>query len=315
MNKIHHSKKYMSPIILILPLLFAGCTNREEIPKVILSETETAVENEAKPVSVPIRIAISAIASPRKNIMDYESILWYVGHKLGRPVEIVQRETYAECISLLENREVDVAFVCSGPYVVCRERFGAELLAVPQIRGKTIYQSYIIVHKKSPIQRFEDLRGKTFAFTDPLSTTGKMYPTYLILKKGELPNAYFRNTIFTKGHDNSVKAVADNLVDGAAVDQLIWEDLSRTKPEIARQTRIILKSPPFGMPPVIIHPAINDRFKAEMRRIFLSMHKDEEGRKLLKKSGIERFVLQDDSAYDSIRQMRSEVLRLTRIYQ
>lgn len=293
-------------------LFLTGCGGREDIPKVVLSDVETTVESDAKPASPPIRIAICAVASPKKNIVDYESILRYLSRELGRLVEIVQRETYAECISLLENREIDAGFVCSGPYVESRERFGAELLVVPQVGGKTTYQSYVIVHKESPIQRFKDLRGKTFAFTDPLSNTGKLYPTYLILKGGELPDSFFSKTIFTKGHDNSVQAVAVKMVDGAAVDSLIWEDLLRTEPEVAGRTRVILKSPPFGIPPVIVHPALHKDLKADLRRIFLSMHENEEGKRLLSKIRIERFVSVDDSAYDSIQLMKSEVLRLMR---
>ena len=296
-------------------LFFAGCTSQEDIPKVVLSDVETPVESKAKPFPVPLRICISAIVSPSKNIVDYESILQYLGRRLGRPIEIIQRDTYGESISLLENREIDLALICSGPYVVCRKRFGAELLVAPQVDGKTTYQSYVIVHKESLIRRFKDLRGKTFAFTDPLSNTGKMYPTYLILKSGEFPDTYFRKTIFTRGHDNSVKAVADKLVDGAAVDSLVWENLSRTEPEVAGRTRVILRSPPFGIPPIIVHPALHTELKNTLRSLFLNMHENKEGGKLLARVGIERFVMVDDSAYDSVRHMMSEVARLTQTYK
>ncbi len=252
-----------------------------------------------------LRIAVGAIISPAKSLIFYEDIFDYIGEKLGCGVEMVQRKTYAEVNFLMKERRIEAAFVCSRPYVEGHDDFGMELLCVPVCFGKTEYRSYFIVHRDSTIQNLEDLRGKLFAFSDPLSNTGMLIPTYTLAKMGETPELFFRKYIFTYSHDNSIRSVAEKFVDGAAVDSLIWEYLSVKEPQLTAQTRIILKSPPCAIPPVVISPGIDSELKEKLRSAFLNMHNDPRGRKILKRVLIDRFTVVEDGAYDSIRQMES----------
>jgi phosphonate transport system substrate-binding protein len=252
-----------------------------------------------------LKIAVGAIISPTKSLVFYEDIFDYIGEKLGREVEMVQRKTYAEVNFLLEEGRIDAAFVCSRPYVEGHRDFGMELLCVPMCFGKTEYCSYFIVHKDSLIQKLEDLRGKVFAFSDPLSNTGMLIPTYTLAMMGERPESFFRRHIFTYSHDNSIRSVAEKLVDGAAVDSLIWEYLKAEDPKWTAQTRIIYRSTPCGIPPVVVSPGIAPQLKEKLRSAFLNMHNDPRGREILKRILIDRFTVIEDSAYNSIRQMKT----------
>lgn len=289
-------------------LLPAACGQEPAEPRISFSDVETSAR-ETPPLVKPIRVAIASTVSPQRNLRDYERMLQYLGRKLGMPVEVVQRSGYSECIALLENREVEAAFVCSGPYVEARERFGAEALVVPRVRGEGTYCAYVIARKGGPIHRFADLRGKVFAFTDPLSTTGKLYPSRLLAKLGVPAEAYFSRTIFTWGHDNSVEAVAHGLADGASVSSLVWEGLAKSGASVAAQTKVIERSASFGMPPVIVHPRLDPELKKRLRGVFLRMHLDPEGRALLGQAGIGRFTEGKDSDYDGVRRMRAAVTR------
>jgi phosphonate transport system substrate-binding protein len=251
-----------------------------------------------------LKIAVGAIISPTKSLVFYEDIFDYIGEKLGREVEMVQRKTYAEVNFLLEEGRIDAAFVCSRPYVEGHRDFGMELLCVPMCFGKTEYCSYFIVHKDSLIQKLEDLRGKVFAFSDPLSNTGMLIPTYTLAMMGERPESFFRRHIFTYSHDNSIRSVTEKLVDGAAVDSLIWEYLKAEDPKWTAQTRIIYRSTPCGIPPVVVSPGIAPQLKEKLRSAFLNMHNDSRGREILKRILIDRFTVIEDSAYNSIRQMK-----------
>lgn len=287
-------------------VVLAACGNDPAEPRVSFSDVGPLAGG-AVPVVKPLRIAIASIVSPQRNLRDYERMLQYLGRKLGMPVEVVQRSGYSECIALLENREIDVAFVCSGPYVDARERFGAEALVVPRVSGQGTYCAYIIARKPGRVGTFADLRGKVFAFTDPLSTTGKLYPSLLLTKLGRTAETYFARTIFTGGHDNSVEAVAHGLADGAAVSSLVWEGLAKSGSSAAAQTKVIGRSLPFGMPPVVVHPRLDPELKRKLREVFLTMHLDAEGRALLEHAGIGRFTRAADSSYDGVRRMRAAV--------
>ena len=252
-----------------------------------------------------LRIAVGAIISPAVSLTFYEDIFDYIGENLGREVEMVQRKTYTEVNFLMKESRIDAAFVCSRPYVEGHRNFGLEILCVPVCFGKTEYCSYFIVHKDSPIQNLEELRGKVFAFSDPLSNTGMLIPTYTLAKMGETPESFFRRYIFTYSHDNSIRSVAEKFVDGAAVDSLIWEYLNTKEPEWTAQTRIIYESTPCAIPPMVVLPGIDQELKDKLRSAFLNMHNDTRGREILKKVLIDRFTVIEDNAYDSIRQMET----------
>ncbi|MBS1158113.1 MAG: phosphonate transporter substrate-binding protein [Proteobacteria bacterium] len=254
-----------------------------------------------------LRIAVSAMISPKDTENSYFDLLRLIGRHMGREVIFVQRKTYAEVNALLEQREIDLAFVCAGPYVDGHERFGMELLAVPVAHGGMVYHSYFIVSRDGPVKDFAGLRGRRFAFTDPNSNTGYLVPAYVLSRRGETPKSFFGETFFTNSHDNSIKAVADGLADGAAVDSLIWEYINATNPVDTARTRIIDKSPPYGIPPIVVHPALDPEFKRQLREVVLHLHEDPQAAALLKNIQIERFAVGNDAMYDSVRQMQREL--------
>jgi phosphonate transport system substrate-binding protein len=243
--------------------------------------------------------------TPVSAVKYYQQVVDYLGEKLGVPSEMVHRTTYDEIDVMLENNAVDVAFICSSPYVLDKEKFGVELLVAPQVSGEVYYHSNIIVHKDSPIETFEQLRDLTFAFVDPKSNTGRLYPTYFLAKRDELPDSFFSSYQYSYSHNKSVEMVAKNRVDGASVDSIVYDYMVATGSPYAKQTKIIHRSPKFGIPPVVVPPNISPYLKESLRSIFLEMHDDPEGKLILEGMKIERFVEVPDANYDAIRAMRA----------
>ena len=251
--------------------------------------------------AVPLRVAIAAVISPKGTLESYSPLLNYLEEKLNRPVELIQRRTYLEINDLIEHGEVDLAFVCTSAYVQGHDTFGMELLVAPQVDGKTTYNSLLIVPTDSAAQSMEDLRGKVFAFTDPISLSGRVYPTYVVQQLGFTPEEFFARTFFTYSHDEAIRAVASGLADGAAVDSLVYEFALARDPSLKDKVRVIHTSPDFGIPPVVVSPFTRPQVKAELQALLLGMATDPEAREALSVIGVERFVLIEDSAYDGVR--------------
>jgi phosphonate transport system substrate-binding protein len=254
-------------------------------------------------VQTPLRIAVAAMISPEETLGAYQALMDYIAAKLHRPVEIKQRRTYQEVNDMLGAGKLDAAILCSGPYVHARRQYGVELLAVPVINGSPTYRSYIIVPVASPAVSLADLAGKRFAYTDPLSTSGRLYPVYALLDAGHNPATFFAKTIFTYSHDNSIEAVAEGVADGAAVDSLIYDYLKRTNPGLVARTRVIQQSPALGAQPVGAPRRGDPALKRDLQRAFLGLDQDPSARPILQKLGVDRFIAGDDRLYDGIRQM------------
>lgn len=114
---------------------------------------------------------------------------------------------------------------------------------------------------------------------------------------------------FTYGHDKSIRAVAEKIVDAAAVDSLIWEYAARKNPQFTGQTKIIAKSAPYGIPPLVVRPGLDPAVKNTLKKILLSASTDPEGKAILDGMMIDSFVAGDDTNYNSIRAMNDWITR------
>jgi len=291
-------------------MVASGC-GREADVVVDFSKT-VAVEQPGTQIqkNPTLNVAVAAMISPKETFVYYRQLLDYIGEKLGREVQFIQRKTYGEINELLGVGQIDLAFICSGPYVTGKRKYGFKLLATPEVQNSHFYQSYLIVNQTSQFHSLEDLKGQVFAFTDPDSNTGRLVPTYWLYDMGEQPETFFGKTIYTYSHDNSVLAVAKALVDGAAIDGLIWEYYHRRNPIFTSRTRVIKKSDPYGIPPIVASKYLKPELREHILQLLLTMHKDPAGEKILNQLMIDRFTQAQDVWYDSIRQMDQKVASL-----
>lgn len=291
--------------LILFPLLIVGCGIRSQ-PDIRLSELEPLPAQVSSDV-IPLRVAVAAVISPKGTVESYRLLLDYLSVKLNRPVELVQRRTYAEINDLIEQGYVDVAFVCTSAYIAGHADFGMQLLAAPQVQGDTVYYSELIVPADSPAASIADLRGKVFAFTDPMSTTGRAYPIQLLMQMGETPDSFFARTFYTYSHDDAIRAVSEGLADGAAVDNLVLAYALERESTLRDRVKIINRSGPFGIPPVVTHPAVRPQLRAQLQQLLVDLTSDPQGVAALAALGIERFVSIEDGAYDTVRVLQAAI--------
>lgn len=236
-----------------------------------------------------ICMAVAPVISPKSSIILYAKLKDYISSKLNKKVELIYRETYKEINELIFENLCDIAFVCTGAYVKDLMNAGVQILVIPNVNGKITYNSYIITNIKNNINRFEDLKNKKFAFTDPLSLSGFLYVKYRLKKSNQSMEKFFNEIMFTKSHDNSIKAVVENIVDAACVDSLVYILELKNKKDLAEKIKIIEKSPDFGIPPVVVKNDMDNKLKIRLKNVLLNMHKDEQGKKVLELLDITKF--------------------------
>nr|WP_159071922.1 MULTISPECIES: phosphate/phosphite/phosphonate ABC transporter substrate-binding protein [Carboxydocella] len=295
-------KKYFLSIIVLI-LFLSGCGT--DLPRVRWDVLEPVPQEKRE--TTALRVAVSSMTSPRETYFLYQEMIEELGRELGMPVVFIQKASYKEVNDLLRDKQVDIAFICSYAYVMGKKEFGLELLAVPRINGKNTYQGYIIVRKDGNINSFSDLKDKRFAFTDPMSFTGYFYPLALLRQQHTDPARFFAETYFMGSHDNAIKAVAQGLVDGAAVDGLIYEYMAAKDRSIRANTSIINVSPAAGMPPLVARPGLDAKLKERIAEIMLNLHQRQDGQAILRRLQIERFEPGNDQDYEVIRKLAQQV--------
>lgn len=299
--------------LVLITLPVAGCSpGNYDAPTVAVDFSQTS-EPDAGPAPVAARtqldIAVAGMMSPVATLNYYRDLLDYLESSLGLKIELRQRKTYQEINEMLLNGDLDAAFLGSGGYVRAGRALAGQILAVPVVAGQRTCQAYIVVRTDSDIRDFAGLRYRSFAFTDPLSTTGWLYPVFLLNKSGESANSYFSEVTFTYGHDRSLKALEQGLIDGAAVSSVVFDFIAEWTPEEVAEVRIIQRSPPLAGPPVVASPHLQPALKQRLATALLGMHRDAPGRRILNRLGIDRFAVGRSADYDGIRRMARAVGR------
>ncbi len=295
---------------LLLALLLAGCAAGSPPPEQVrLHALEPLPSSQAVEPddSDRLRMAVASMIAPEKAVRVYMELGRYLEEELGQPVELVQRRTYAETYDLLRSGTVDFAAVCTNVYVMGNQEFGLELLASPEVEGQATYRALIIAKSESGIESFDDLRGRRFAFTDPLSTSGRLYPMSLLRQRKTTADAFFASSVYTYSHDNSILAVVDGVVDAAAVDSLIYDQWVASDPDHAGLLTVVQQSDEFGSPPFVVAPHVSDELHGRLQTALLDLVQSPKGVQILQGLGADRLVILSDSAYDPVRALVQEV--------
>ncbi len=285
-------------LFVVLALLTAGCGEE----KGFIDFSRRAAAPAAPAGEQPLVIAFAPVMSPEATRQPYERMVAYIAEKLGRPVTMVQKRGAAELDQLVAAGEADVAFLSTGAYTAYRGQEPIELLAMVETKGTILYRTFVIVSADSRIEDFAALKGRVFAFVDPLSHSGRLAVDYRLLEEGLTPEQYFSRTFYTYHHDKSIWAVANHLADGASIDNQIYEHMLQTNPQLAEKVRIIdeLAVAPTG--PVVVRQNLAAAEKEQLRRIFYEMADDETMRPVLQSAVIDRFVPPEGALYEPLRQ-------------
>lgn len=274
--------RFTRVLLVALSLLFSGSALSQEAP-------------------APLSIGITPVF-----LDDQLSLLrdWarYLTPRLGRPVEFVQRGSYREIVDLTVSGKLDFAWICGFPYVTAGERL--RLLTVPVYQGRPEYRAYLIVPSDDHTTAgLSDLYDKVFAFSDPDSNSGALVIRYQLLQMKKRPEEHFRKTFYTGAHRKVVEAVAAGLADGGAVDGYVWDTLARIEPDLTVRTRVVQASAPYGFPPFVAGPSVEQSDLQRLQTVLIAMGEDEEGRRLLTRMNLDGFTRGERALYDDIERM------------
>ncbi len=193
----------------------------------------------------------------------YEAIADFVGTRLGMSTELVVETDYEGCV---EDRH-DVCFVCSLPYIVFERegRAPSSPVAAPVLQGERygnapIYFSDVIVRRDDPAATFLDLRGRSWAYNEPLSQSGYGITRYHLVMLGET-RGFFGEVVEAGFHDTAIAMVRDGRVDASAIDSQVLAVAHRLDPTLGRDIRTIEALGPSTIQPI----AVTHRFSQAMR--------------------------------------------------
>lgn len=295
-------------MFIFLLLTSAGCHSKNSRSFIDFSRLEpSSPPLQATAAAAPLRIVISPSLSTRDTVGSYRRIAEHIAIQIGQPTELIYRRSNSEAQALLSSKGADLAFFSTGTFLTYAGTEAIEPLVIPELENGPFYQALIIVSHSSRIEKMSDLAGKRFAFSDPTSFSGYLFPFHLLKLQNQTPESFFSQTIFSQSHSKSLQSVALNLLDGAAIDSIAYDYARRNTPSLTQRIRIIHASEPIGAGPVVVRNSLPTEKKELLRTLFLNMHYNQDMRLVLRELMLERFSPVPKNLYDTPRQILFEM--------
>lgn len=221
----------------------------------------------------PLRIVFIAYENPNQLAENVEPVVDYLEERLGTKVEHFAATDYAGVVEALRHGSADVGFMGPLQYVMARKQAGAYPILGEIYNGEATYHSRIFVRKDSGIDSLEDLRGKTIAFVDPISSSGYMYPLDAFIQAGLLASRddvekFFGRTYFAGGDEQAIRAVLNKFVDAAGVGEFAW---SLLRGDERNQVRWIAESRPIPSHCVVVRKDLSKEHVEAFKKALLEL--------------------------------------------
>jgi len=190
----------------------------------------------------------------------------YLAAELGQPVRIRVQKSYQSHMDFVGQDQADIAFIGPVSYVLLRKSYGAKpLLARLEESGSSFFHGVIAVRRDSPFTSIADLKGKSFAFSDPNSTMGHIVPKAMLVQAGVAVGQLRRHDFLNSHHDVAL-AVLGGYFDAGGMKDEVFAEYEK------RGLRVLAKSPPVPEHLFLTRANLPESLVQRLRALFLAVN-------------------------------------------
>ena len=238
----------------------------------------------------------------------YQAIGKLLADKLGCDVEVFVTTNYNAEIEAMRNGKLELGEFGPLGYVLAHEVAKAEAVATLADKDghPSTYWASIVTYPGTGLKTLQDLKGHSFAYSDPASTSGHLFPAYALRKAGLDPNTDVKG-IYAGSHTASFEALRNHKVDAGELNSQQID--SATLRGVYKEGDVIFiwKSEPIPVDPIAIRGDLPEDWKKKAAAALQSLDLSSLSKGQLKLIGAQgaKLVPQTDSAYDNIRDLVS----------
>jgi len=250
-----------------------------------------------------LRIVFIAYQNPEQIMDDVRPVVAYLKESLGIPVKHYVATDYAGVIEALRNGTADMGFMGPLQYVLAHQHAGAQPILGEVYKGNAFYTSRIFVRKDSGLKTLADLKGKTIAFTDPISSSGYLYPLDLFKSEGLLhgpAEKYFKRIYFAGGDEQAIRAVYNNFVDAAGIGQFAYNLL---RAEERDEVVFIGESKRLPSHCIVVRRGLSDESVSKLKNVFLALNEGPDSGLLKMLYGVDGYVEVSHEDYQEVEEI------------
>ncbi|MCG8418574.1 MAG: phosphate/phosphite/phosphonate ABC transporter substrate-binding protein [Proteobacteria bacterium] len=228
--------------------------------------------SEGKPLVV---VLIPTETGSRSVLDDYAPLFHAIKRTHGIHFDLKMGESYNGVIESMVAGHVDIAFLGAVTFDEAKRRGAAELLAVEETKGTSVYYSGIFHRADSGMTGLKDLKGKSIALGDPKSTSSFRYPVAMLKAAGIDPPNDVGKIVMAKSHSGALEQLESGHVDAAGVSLNAFDKVVESGAVDGKQVALLAKSDPIPSPPLAMHTGLSADVKARLKKAFHSIHRAE----------------------------------------
>ena len=255
-----------------------------------------------------LRVGFVPAEDAQQVMQNAQPIVEILRRRLEMEVQPFVATDYTGIVEALRVNKLDIAFLTPASYVLAKNEANIKVILKSERKGIPFYYAAIITRADSGIKTLDDLRGKTFAFGDSLSTTGNVIPRKMLKERGIDPVRDFKQVLYSGGHDATVLAVLNGKVDAGATyanspdgNDTAWMRYLKD-PEDVKKIHAIAFSEPIPADNLVVSGSLDETIVKKVEAAFAELSRDPEGKKMLRELyQIDGFVPAADKDYDSVR--------------
>ena len=255
-----------------------------------------------------LKVVFIAYQNPNQLMEDVRPVTAYLERALGRPIKAFVATDYAGVVEALRYGSADVGFMGPLQYVLAHEQAGAYPILGEIYNGQSTYTSRIFVRKDSDLRSIEDLRGRTIAFVDPISSSGFLYPLDIFKRQGLLTDRddmdeFFDRVYFAGGDEQAMRAVLNGFVDAAGVGQYAYDLL---RPDERDAITEIARSQLIPSHCVVVRKGLGKGEVAKLRAALLALNEGPDRGLLKYLYNIDGYVEVDAETYSGVARLAKD---------
>ena len=194
----------------------------------------------------PAVLRVSAIPdeAPTELQRKFEPLGKYLSAQTGMKVVFTPVTDYAAVVESLATRKLDLAWLGGFTFVQAKIRTNGTAIPIVQREEDARFTSKFITANPA-IKTLADLKGKSFAFGAPSSTSGCLMPRFFLQQDGINPEKDFKTVAFSGAHDATVAFVAAGKAEAGVLNASVWDKLVETKKVDTSKVRVFATTPPY----------------------------------------------------------------------
>ena len=248
-----------------------------------------------------LRVSAIPDEAPTELQRKFKPLGEYLEKETGLKVQFTPVSDYAAVVEGLAAKKIDLAWLGGFTFVQAKLRTGGEAMPIVQRAEDEVFTSKFIVPADSPVKSLSELKGRTFAFGSPSSTSGHLMPCFFLLKDGIDPDKDFKNIAFSGAHDATVAFVASGKVDAGVLNASVMDKLVEKGDANAKRVKVIATTPPYFDYNWTVRPGLDPALREKISQAFLKLDRANPAqRELMDLQRASKYVPTTAANYDGI---------------